>query len=182
MMLRRASLVIISCLVLAACVPAEEFDNPGFVSGDGTVTEWPVEARTQALSLVGTSYTGDAIDVTDYRGQVVIVTTWYAACPPCRAEAPLLVELDAREDVQLLGVNSRDDQGTAQAFQRNFAIEFPSIDDADGRALAQLQGFVALNAVPTTLVIDPQGRVAARILGEASASVLTALVDDAAGQ
>jgi thiol-disulfide isomerase/thioredoxin len=121
------------------------------------------------------------VDVVAYRGKVVLINTWYAACPPCRAEAPDLVELDSRTDVQVLGVNGRDDPGTALAFERTFSVSYPTIDDADGGAIAALQGLVALNAVPTTLVLDAEGRVAARIIGRAEPSTLDALVRDAAG-
>lgn len=163
-------------LALVACAPGDAADSPGYVSGDGTVT---VFSDPQPLTLTGTSFAGEPVDIADFRGQVVLINTWYAACPPCRAEAPDLVELDARDDVQVVGVNNRDDAETAQAFERTFNVEYPSIDASDGEAIAQLQGVVAINAVPTTLVLDPQGNVYARIIGRAEASTVSALVDEA---
>lgn len=179
--LRRAAAAVLLAVGLVACAPAPSGEQGiGYVSGDGTVREWAPQERGPAVELAGTAYDGSAVDLADHRGQVVVVTTWYAACPPCRAEAPDLVALDARPDVQVVGVNSRDDAGTAQAFERSFAVPYPSIDDADGRAIASLQGLVSLTAVPTTLVLDPEGRVAARVIGRAEPSTLTALVDGAA--
>jgi thiol-disulfide isomerase/thioredoxin len=172
------ALLVAIVLWLVGCAPGEAADSPGYVSGDGTVTIF--EDSSEPLALAGTSFAGDPIDVEDYRGQVVLVNTWYAACPPCRSEAPLLVELDERDDVQVIGVNNRDDAGTAQAFERTFGVEFPSIDDENGKAIAQLQGKVAINAVPTTLVVAPDGTVYARIIGEADPSTLRTLVEDAA--
>lgn len=170
------ALVIAIILALVACAPGDAPDSPGYVSGDGTVS---ILDSPQPLSLTGTSFQGEAVDIADYQGQVVLVNTWYAACPPCRAEAPELVALDAREDVQVVGVNNRDDAETAEAFERTFDVAYPSIDASDGSAIAQLQGVVAINAVPTTLVVDPEGRVYARIIGRADASTLEALIDDA---
>ncbi|MFV0287470.1 MAG: TlpA family protein disulfide reductase, partial [Demequina sp.] len=76
----------------------------------------------------------------------------------------------------------RDDAATAEAFQRTFSVAYPSIDDSDGKATAQLQGLVAINAVPTTLVLDTEGRVAARVVGRVEPSTLESLVDAAAGE
>ncbi|WP_062070143.1 TlpA family protein disulfide reductase [Demequina sediminicola] len=185
-MKRSARLVVLGAIILAvvlwlaACAPGDIAESPGYVSGDGTVTEWDKDARSEPLHLMGTDYDGNEVDTADYAGQVVLVNTWYASCPPCRAEAPELVELDARDDVQLIGVNSRDDAATAQAFERTFDVEYPSIDDASGQAVAQMQGLVSINAVPTTLILDPEGRVAARVVGRVEASTLSALVDGAA--
>ncbi len=175
-----AAIVVAVALWLVGCAPGDAVESPGYVSGDGTVTEWGPGERGDVVDLSGTSFEGAAVDLADFRGQVVLVNTWYAACPPCRAEAPELVALDARDDVQLVGLNSRDDAATAEAFQRTFSVEYPSIDDGDGKATAQLQGLVAINAVPTTLVLDPEGRVAARAVGRVEASTLEALIDAAA--
>ena len=184
-MRRSARVVVIAALLialifwLAGCAPGNATQSPGYVSGDGTVTEWSAADRGEPLHLSGTSFEGDAIDLADYRGQVVLVNTWYASCPPCRAEAPDLVALDERDDVQVIGLNSRDDAATAEAFGRTFSVAYPSIDDNDGEATAQLQGLVAINAVPTTLVLDGDGRVAARVVGRVESSTLDALVDGA---
>jgi peroxiredoxin len=174
------AVLIAIILTLTACAPDDAATSPGYVSGDGTVTVLGGDGTGPALAMQGTSYSGDAVDIADYRGQVVLINTWYAACPPCRAEAPDLVELDAREGVQLIGINGRDDAGTAQAFERTFAVTYPSIDDSDGTAVAALQGLISINAVPTTVVLDPEGRVYARVIGRVEASTLSALVDDAA--
>lgn len=159
--------------------------NPGYASGDGTVTTWDPGARGEPVALSGTSYAGEAIDVADWRGDVVVVNFWYAGCPPCRAEAPDLAALAtdyADAGVRVLGVNSTDDAGTAQAFERTFAIPYPSLDDAQARGVAAMQGAVALRAMPTTVVLDQDGRIAARVLGRAEASTLRGIVDDVLAQ
>ena len=170
------AIVIAVVLWLTGCTPGEAADSPGYVSGKGIIT---VFENGSELTVTGTSFQGEPVDTSDYKGQVVLINTWYAACPPCRSEAPLLVEMDARDDVQVVGVNNRDDAGSAEAFERTFSIEYPSIADEDGNAIAQMQGKVAINAVPTTLVIAPDGTLYARIIGEAKSSTLRALIEDA---
>jgi len=174
-------LAIVAAVVLwlAACAPPDANTSPGYVSGDGAVTEWAVGSRPGPLALSGVDLDGNAIDLADYRGEVVIVTTWYASCPPCRAEAPDLVALDALDGVSVLGVNTRDDVDTAKAFERTFSVEYPSLNGADGTAIAALQDLVAVRAVPTALIIDPDGYVAARSVGRIEASTLRSLVDAA---
>jgi len=174
------ALVLAIVLWLVGCAPGDAVDSPGYVSGDGTVTIF--KDSEEPLTLTGTSFAGDPVDIADFRGQVVLVNTWYAGCPPCRSEAPMLVEADARDDVQVVGVNREDDADTVAAFERTFDVLYPSIDASDGKAIAQLQGKVALAATPTTLVLRPDGTVYARILGEADPSTLTSLIEDALAQ
>lgn len=155
--------------------------DQGYQSGDGTTKTWAADDRGDPVELAGTDFAGAAVDVAAWRGDVVVINTWYAACPPCRKEAPDLAALAtdfAADDVRVVGINGTDDVGAAQAFERTFGIAYPSIADTNGAAIAALQGAVPVQAVPTTVVLDRSGRVAARILGLADASTLTALVED----
>ena len=173
--------------LVAGCSPTitggwdEDGAETGYVSGDRSITTWDAGSRRGPVALAGTDYAGAAVDVADWRGDVVVLNTWYAQCPPCRAEAPDLVALAedyADRGVHLLGINSTDDAGAAQAFERTFAIPYPSLHDADGGAVAALQGVVPVQAVPTTVVLDADGKVAARVLGVIDASTLRAVLDD----
>ena len=142
---------------------------------------WPAGSRTGPVELAGTDADGATQDVAAWRGDVVLVNTWYAACPPCRAEAPDLVALanaDRARGLHVLGVNSTDAAGTAAAFARQFDVPYPTIIDTDGTAVAALQGVVPINAVPTTVLLDRQGRVAGRIIGRVDPSTLRTMVDD----
>jgi len=171
-----AAIVIAVILWATACSVPDAATSPGYVSGDGAVTEWAAGDRPGPLELTGTTFGGDEIALADYEGEVVIITTWYANCPPCRAEAPDLITLDALDGVNVLGVNVRDDAATAQAFERSFGTTYPSLDGSDGTAVAAMQGLVAVRAVPTALIIDPEGKVAARAVGRIEPSTLLALV------
>jgi thiol-disulfide isomerase/thioredoxin len=111
------------------------------------------------------------------------VNVWYAGCAPCRVEAPLLQQVSeevADEGVAFVGVNVRDQAATAASFEDDFGITYPSIVDVnDGGAQFAFAGDVPPAAVPTTIVLDKQGRVAARILGQLTdASILEAIVRD----
>ncbi|GEK22054.1 TlpA family protein disulfide reductase [Cellulomonas xylanilytica] len=187
--MRRRVLAIASLgvLLLAGCAPESASTTPqdvqdqGYQSGDGSTTTWAAGDRSGPLELSGTDFAGTAQDVAAWRGEVVVLNTWYANCPPCRAEAPDLAALStdyADDGVQVLGINRTDDAGTAQAFERQFEVPYPSLADTDGAAIAALQGTVPVNAVPTTIVLDRSGMVAARILGLADPSTLRSIVDD----
>ncbi|KGM13387.1 TlpA family protein disulfide reductase [Cellulomonas bogoriensis] len=184
---RLAAAALLAAVALVGCSPSvsggwtEGGAQTGYVSGDSSVTTWEVGQRTGPVGLVGTDYDGEPVDVTQWRGDVVVLNTWYAACPPCRAEAPDLVSIShefADDGVRLLGVNSTDDVGAAKAFERTFEVPYPSVHDDDGAAVASLQGVVPIQAVPTTVVLDRQGHVYARVLGLVEGSTLRALIGD----
>lgn len=186
--LRRAvtAAALTTALALSGCASttqagAEESSGAGYVAGDGSLATWEPQQRDGAIDLAGQTYDGEQVDLGQWRGEVVVVNFWYAACPPCRAEAGDLRAI--HEDytphrVQLLGVNPRDDAATAQAFERTFAVPYPSIHDQGAAAVAAFQGLVPLQAMPTTVVLDRQGRVAARIMGQIDPTMLRGLIDD----
>lgn len=156
-------------------------DNKNYIAGDGTVTEFGTDSRGGAVSFSGTTESGVALDSKDLLGKVVVLNFWYAGCAPCRAEAPDLVALAAENtDVQFVGVNVRDSAETALAFDKNFAITWPSIIDAKtGSVSLAFTGIVTPQAVPTTLVIGKDGKVTARVLGRIDKSILKTLIKTA---
>jgi thiol-disulfide isomerase/thioredoxin len=181
-----AAVLAVSALVLAGCSNdplAEQYlegSNKGYISGDGTVTEVDAADRGEPIAFEGTDEHGEPVSSADYLGEVLVLNFWYAGCAPCRAEAPLLEEVNAEyggDGASFLGVNVRDQAATAVSFAETYGITYPSVVDTDGAMQLAFAGTFAPNAVPTTLVIDPEGRVAARILGRVSeASILDTLV------
>lgn len=185
----RAALATLAALaLLAGCAGGDggadataDVPGSGYVSGDGSVETWAPTERGEAVELAGVSYGEEDIDLTDLHGRVVVVNFWYANCPPCRKEAPDLAALSEQyepDGVQFLGVNHTDAPGTAQAFERRFGIPYPSLHDRESAGVAAFQGVVPLRAMPTTVVLDTEGRVAARILGLAERSMLSTLIDE----
>lgn len=156
-------------------------DNKNYIAGDGTVTEFAVLARPGFEPWSGITESGFGLESSALEGKVVVMNWWYAACAPCRAEAPDLVALYNEfnpQGVQFVGVNVRDTAPTALAFDRNFGIEFPSVmDQLSGDVSLAFTGVVSAAAVPTTIVIDREGKVSARILGRIDAGILSTLIE-----
>lgn len=186
------SIAIASVVFLTGCAAADPLaqqatagDDKNYIAGDGSVSEFDAEYRGEAISLEGTLPDGSTVSTSDLLGQVTVLNFWYAACAPCRAEAPDLEELYqefSSQDVYFYGVNIRDEAPTASSFERNFGISYPSMLDADGSILLGLSAQVPPQAVPTTLVLDKQGRISARILGIAEKGTLKALIESASNE
>gem|GEM_PF-19067 len=180
-----SALVGVALMVLSGC--AQDSGNnddvlgQGYQSGDGSTRTWSVEERGESLTLTGPGYSGNPVGTSAWLGDVVVLNTWYAACPPCRAEAPDLLDIAterADDGVHVLGINRTDDAGAAQAFEREFAVTWPSIYDKSGKAIASLAGVVPIRAVPTTVILDREGKVAARVLGQVDKTTLNAMLDE----
>lgn len=181
-----AALAVSLSLSLSACANdslADQFkagDNKNYIAGDGTVSEFAEANRGEPVVWSGPTESGTTLKSEQLSGVVVVMNFWYSGCAPCRAEAPDLVDVNRQfigKNVQFVGVNVRDSAATALAFDRTFDITWPSIIDAkSGSVLLAFTGLVTPQAVPTTLVLDKKGRVAARILGRIDASTLKAMI------
>jgi thiol-disulfide isomerase/thioredoxin len=164
---------------------AKAGDNKNYVAGDGSVTEFAAADRKSAVQINGTLFNGTAVAPADFQGKVTVLNFWFAACAPCRVEAPILEELHQEfkdQGVQFFGVNLRDEKATAEAFEKTFNLTYPSFDDKDGGVLLAVSGLVPPGAVPTTLVLDKEGRVASRVLGEIQKGTLKALITAAVAE
>jgi len=182
---RLTAAVAAAVLVLGGCsgdagAGAQGGDAVGFVGGDGTVTIVPAEQREAAPVLAGPTVDGGRASTEDHAGDIIVVNVWGSWCAPCRKEAPELVAASEElgDEVVFLGVNTREnDVAPAQAFERSFGVGYDSIYDPDGRLLLGF-GQLPPKAIPSTVVIDAEGRVAARILGAVDAKTLVGVVDD----
>ena len=143
-------------------------DNKNYIAGDGSVTEYPEANRGKSVAWSGPTDTGGILSSDMLTGVPIVMNFWYAGCAPCRAEAADLEKVHAQfagKDVAFIGVNVRDGADTAKTFNSTFVVTYPSVTDLDGKVQMAFSSSVAPNAVPTTLVLDTQGRVAARVLG-----------------
>ncbi|MBT1035586.1 TlpA family protein disulfide reductase [Canibacter sp. lx-45] len=177
---RITSCAILTVLVLcglAGCSAEESLskitnqNNTGYVAGDGTTVSIPAEQRTITAKFAGKTADGAELTDADFRGSVTVVNFWYAGCAPCRAEATdfaAAAHSFEPENVKFLGVNTRDQAAQATQFEQEFGVPYPSIiDAANGRAVqAAFAGIATLNSTPTTLVLDKEGRVAHRVVGQ----------------
>jgi peroxiredoxin len=187
--MRRLTIGLVVLLALTGCTAADPLaeqyqdgSGQGYISGDGAYTEIEPADRDEPIEFSGTDENGDTISSADLAGDVFVVNFWYAGCPPCRTEAPDLAALATEyTEVPFVGVNTIDTVENATTFATKFGIPYPSIIDAT-TASVQLAfagaGAVAPNAVPTTLVMDREGRVAARISGLIrDKSILASMID-----
>ena len=162
---------------------AKAGDQKGYVSGDGAVETIPQADRAEPVELRGELLDGTAWDSASARGEVLVVNVWGSWCAPCVAEAPDLQEvwegLEAEDaPVQFIGINFREDPARGAAFEKKAGTTYPSLSDeaSGGVLILALEGKAP--TVPTTLVLDTEGRIAARVNGPVSASTLRGLVDD----
>lgn len=173
---------LLCVLALAGCTTsgASSTGSKGYVTGDGGVTEIDPSAREAAPSLEGDRLGGGTVSLADLAGKVTVVNVWGSWCSECREETADLVEVANDEpSVGFLGVNIRDETANAEAYVRQEKIPYPSLVSQDSSALLGFYGKLNLNTVPSTIVIDAQGRIAALVRGPVDASTLSSLVDDA---
>ena len=175
-------------LTLSACTqsdPAtEQFlnnGNTGYISDTYQVVEIPAEERGEPVAFAGETEYGDAVSSEDLQGEVVVVNFWFAACGPCRVEAPILEEVyqeykDA--GATFLGVNTSDLADTAKSFADTYGVTYPSLMDVKtGEVELAFAAVAPMTATPTTVILDKLGRPAARIIGAVpDASILSTIV------
>lgn len=175
--------VVAVCALAAGCAgtnaaPGGAGGDNRFIAGSGAVQEIRPADRKAPPQATGTTLDDERLALSDLRGKVTVVNFWASWCAPCRGEAPSLEQVHHEtkaKDVRFLGVAFKDGRANAQAFERRFKITYPSLFDADGQITLAFRE-VPPNAIPTTLVLDRQGRVAARVIGATTYSKLTPLV------
>jgi thiol-disulfide isomerase/thioredoxin len=148
--------------------------------GDSVVEEYPQAERQQFPGVAGATIQQGYVDSDDFPGQILVINVWGSWCVPCREEAPALSRLSAElenEPVQFIGVDIRDNDESALAFEREYGITYPSISSREsGEAMLALGRIIPSRAVPATVVVDPSGRVAARVIGATTYFTLSALI------
>ncbi|WP_031103108.1 TlpA family protein disulfide reductase [Streptomyces sp. NRRL S-146] len=147
--------------------------NTNFVTSTDGVATVAQGKRTPAPDLSGKTIAGKNLDVADYKGKVVVLNVWGSWCNPCRAEAKYFSKVSkeyADKGVQFVGINTRDTStGAALAFEKDWGITYPSLYDPTGKLLLRFKkGTLNPQAIPSTLILDRDGRIAARSLSALS--------------
>lgn len=182
--MRRFLLLLVALLLpaLAGCTGSTASEG-GYVSGDGTLTTVPIDQRTPAPTIEGTTLEGDPWSSESVTGKVIVYNVWGSWCLPCVKEAPALVAAANRTKgtAQFVGFNTRD-TGIAQAraFVRDFKVPYPNLYDPSGELVLAFAGKLPLSAIPSTVLVDAEGRIAARVLGETTEATLVGLIEDLA--
>ena len=166
--------VILSAALTSCSGGGSSNTEESYVSGDGSVTFINPSDRIDAPAMAGMTLTGTNYAYTS--GQVTVVNVWASWCSPCRSEIPTLIDLSKKyTQVTFLGVLTRDMPPAAEAFARRFAIPYPTL--IDDSILLGFRDSLPANAIPSTAVIDKNGKVAGRILGEVTVASLSKLIE-----
>lgn len=162
----------VAALALSACGSGGTSGGSGntnFVAGEDGIATVAKGSRSAAPDLSGETVDGKQLDVADFKGKVVVLNVWGSWCPPCRAEAPNFVKVakdTADQGVQFVGINTRDPStAPAKAFEDEQGITYPSLYDPTGKLMLRFKkGTLNPQAIPSTLIIDRDGKIAARTL------------------
>ncbi|MFE7759823.1 TlpA family protein disulfide reductase [Streptomyces sp. NPDC057438] len=139
----------------------------GFVTGSDGIATVKKGDRDTAPDLSGKTIDGDRLDLSAYKGKIIVLNVWGSWCAPCRAEAPNLAKVSedlADQGVQFVGINTRDTSTRpAVAFEEQYKVTYPSLYDPTGKLLLRFEkGSLNPQLIPSTLVIDRDGKLAAR--------------------
>ncbi|MFI6405088.1 TlpA family protein disulfide reductase [Streptomyces sp. L7] len=177
--------VAVAALVLSACSSGGTSGGSGntnFITGSDGIATVKKGDRQAAPDLSGKTIDGKTLDTADYKGKVVVVNVWGSWCSPCRAEADNLVQVakaTAGKGVQFVGLNTRDTSTEpAVAFEKKYAVPYPSLYDPTGKLMLRFKkGTLNPQAIPSTIVIDRDGKIAARALQALSEEKLREMLD-----
>ena len=179
-----ATLILVSCTRTGADEQTRSAGQVGYPTVPRNLTRIPPDQRKELPTVTGPSLgSNQTISSQDYRGKVVVINVWGSWCPPCRKEAPDLqaASLETKDVAQFVGITSKDyDQAPAEAFVRSFKITYPSIYDPTGKVLLAFAGELPPSAIPSTMIIDREGRLAVRVLSEVSKITLVDMINDVA--
>ena len=189
---RSAALVVaVAGLLLTACSSGEgkavDVNNGGefrFVEGTPAGEVIPDDERASAPEFSGTLLDGADFSSTELAGDVAVLNFWGSWCAPCRVESPQFQQVHtevADSGVQFLGVNVKDTEQLAGAFLTSKGITFPSLFDPKGEVALAFRDYPA-NAIPSTIVLDRDGRVAAVYTGEVRQDDLRAVLAQLTGE
>ncbi|MFI6617407.1 MULTISPECIES: TlpA family protein disulfide reductase [unclassified Streptomyces] len=177
--------VAVAALVLSACSSGGTSGGSGntnFITGSDGIATVKKGDRQAAPDLSGKTIDGKTLNTADYKGKVLVVNVWGSWCSPCRAEADNLVQVakaTANKDVQFVGLNTRDTSTEpAVAFEKKYEVPYPSLYDPTGRLMLRFKkGTLNPQAIPSTIVIDRDGKIAARALQALSEDKLREMLD-----
>lgn len=184
---RIAGGVLAACvaLALAGCAggaigqDTAQSNGKSFVSGSFGTTYNAVGSRPAAPQVTGTTLTGQKFSLAAERGSLVVLNFWGSWCSPCRTEAPALATLARQlgsQSVRFVGVDVRDSPSSAEAFMRTFGVSYPSLNDPGDEIALTFHSTLPPTGIPSTLLIDRTGHIAARIVGGVTYSGLKALI------
>ncbi len=119
--------------------------------------------------------TGHPVHLSDYRGKVVLLNFWASWCGPCREEMPQFSRWQRNygtQGLQIIGVAMDDDADSARKFLKQYPVSYPIVV-GDARLGENFGGILGL---PTSYVVDAEGRIVARYRGESDLKKMEAQI------
>ena len=173
--MKKLIVFIVLAFALTACGGGgSSSSEESFVSGDGATTYIKISDRKIAPAITGMTLSGK--NYTYSKDQVAVVNVWASWCSPCRAEAPALQAISEKYPVtQFIGILTRDSKDSALAFSRRFNITYPTI--IDDQILLGFRNSLPVTSIPTTIILDKDRKVAARISGAITVASLSSLIE-----
>jgi thiol-disulfide isomerase/thioredoxin len=116
-----------------------------------------LQVGTVAPDALGKSKEGE-LNLSQFRGRVVVVTFWASWCGPCRQEMPLLEQIQEKYEplgFTMLGVNVEPDSAEAEKFLKSVQVSFPILFDRENSVSARF----GVEAMPSSVLIDREGNV-----------------------
>ena len=173
-----ASLLLTGCSSMYAATPVVTIPATAPATNDAVgVTIVPAGERQQSIVIAGQTADGTELSTAQHAGDIVVVNAWASWCPPCIEELPLLAsaaDAYSEEGVTFVGLNSMDDPIAAASLLGSSV--YRSIDDRDGAILATIPG-VPPRSLPSTVILDRQGRIAVRVIGPVRPGQLESAID-----
>ncbi len=187
---RRRLPLIVAALALtagtaSACTDVNGTNGKDYIEGGGVVVEIPEADRKGPVDVSGETLAGDHLDLADRRGSVVVVNVWWSGCGPCTVEAPMLEDAvdELSGDATIVGIDIRNSKEDGLAFERGLDVTYPSIYDRGSEQLLKFPTPFNPRDMPSTVVLDRQGRVAALVRGQLPSKLtLVELVDKVAAE
>ncbi|MBE7324269.1 TlpA family protein disulfide reductase [Nocardioides sp. Y6] len=178
----RLVLVGVAVLLCATWVWTErsKTETNGLSAGESVIQEYEPEDRVRVGEFSGRLLDGGRASSADLGSKPVVFNVWGSWCVPCRTEAPALVRLaeETKDRATFIGINTRDSEASAKAFESRYKVPYPSITTEDNSSVTLALGSAAVTAVPTTIIVDHQGRIAARVVGPGTYTTFRTLLDE----
>lgn len=175
-------MVAVCCCLLAGCVSGSRPVSSSAGAGLDQVgtASYPVGKRSIVPAITGKTLAGQQLSISQFAGQVVVINVWASWCDPCRAESPALAKLAKTigSRVQFIGLDEMDTTAAAKKFLASVGADYPELLDPDGSLLGHLH-LLPTKGIPSTMVIDPNNRMAGRVIGPVTAEALRRLIDSA---
>ena len=171
----RISILVVGSLFILGLVGllAWGLSNRSSITGLSGITRVDQPAPNFQLELLSDG----AITLSEQRNKVVVINFWSSTCPPCRTEARDLEtawQAYRDRDVLFIGANIQDSHEPARRFLDEFGVTYPNGLDEGGRISIDY-GVVG---IPVTFVVDGEGTVARRWVGEIDIDRLTTWIDE----